>query len=70
MLRSFFVLPGKCLRLMPRLYLFLGFAIYFWTGEDGDLSMFTYQKVDRAQGLQRYGIRVPAASFLPAMEAI
>ena len=32
--------------------------------------MFTYQKVDRVQGLQRYGLRVPVASFLPAMEAI
>ena len=37
MLRLFFVLRGKCLRLVPRLYLFLGFVIFFWTGEDGEL---------------------------------
>lgn len=37
MLRLFFVLPGKCLRLVPGLYLFLGFVINYWTGEDGEL---------------------------------
>lgn len=37
MLRLFFVLRGKSLRLVPRLYLFLGFVIFFWTGEDGEL---------------------------------
>lgn len=30
MLRLFFVLRGKCLRLVPRLYLFLGFVIFFF----------------------------------------